>query len=212
MLSGDDTGRRGGGDSPHGPTFRKLLPHEYGAYRRHLLRLSASDRVARFHAGMADEAIVRHCERLSWPDARLIGYFADDDLRGAVELQSFKPATTPVGAELAVSVEGPYQGRGVGMQLVRRALVVARTRRIRCVAMTSLPNNARMLEIGRRLDGLSCRDDDSVFTRYMVDRPDPRSMTEELADDGVALVFAGLDRWQRNLAAWVRRPGAGACG
>ena len=189
------------------PSFRKLLPYEYADYERHVLRLSAADRAARFHAGMSDEAIGRYCRQLRWPTDRLIGCFADGELRGAVELRSILRPGTPVIAELAVSVEGPYQGLGVGTELVRRALHVARNRGMACVAMTSLPNNARMLEIGRRFDGQSSLDDDSVFTDYKMDRPDAASMLEELADDGVTLLFAGLDRWHRSLAAWTAGPG-----
>ncbi len=194
------------------PSFRKLLPYEYADYESHLLRLSAADRAARFHAGLTDEAIRRHCRKLRWPTDRLIGCFADGDLRGAVELRSISNPDAPVFAELAVSVEGSHQGQGAGTELVRRALLVARNRAMPCVAMTSLPNNGRMLEIGRRFDGRSSLEDDSIFTDYRLDRPDAASILQELADDGIAFLFAGVERWQRSLAVLMDGRGQRAVG
>ncbi|MCB9946538.1 MAG: GNAT family N-acetyltransferase [Rhodospirillaceae bacterium] len=179
--------------------FRKLLPDEFGGYQDHLVRLSGRDRVSRFHAGTADESIERHCQRLRWPETRLIGCFIDGVLRGAVELQSFQRPGAAIGAELAVSVEDAYQGHGIGTELVRRALLVARNRWIRGVGMLSLANNFRMREIGRRYGGRSNLDDGSIETVYRLSRPDARSFAEEMADDGVALVFLGLNRWQRSI-------------
>lgn len=180
--------------------FRKLRPDEFSAYEDHLLRLSARDRISRFHAGTADEAIGLHCGRMRWPETRLIGCFIDGELRGALELQSFQRPGATVGAELAVSVEESFQGRMIGTELVRRGLLVARNRWIRAVGMFSLHDNFRMREIGRRFHGLSGIVDGSVETVYHLPRPDPRSFAEEMADDGVALAFISWRRWHRSLA------------
>jgi GNAT superfamily N-acetyltransferase len=179
--------------------YRKLLPGELPEYAAHLLRLDAADRAARFHAGVHDDSIRAHMQRLSWPGTRVVGAFVDGALRGAVELQGLDMRTAE--AELAVSVERGWQDRGCGTELVRRTLTVARNRGIREVTMLHLADNRRMSAIARRLGGVTVLGHGEVETGFALAPPDPVSILQELSDEGVAVIAAGLDLWRRLLAA-----------
>src|SRR3954464_416899 len=78
--------------------------------------------------GLAGEDRVRaYCARLDRPLAVVLGYLVDGVPRGGGELKPIA-GTQPPAAELAVSVEAPFRGRGVGTELCRRLLVRARNR------------------------------------------------------------------------------------
>jgi len=179
--------------------YRKLLPGEFPEYEAHLLRLDKPDRAARFHAGVRDESVRAHVRRLAWPRARVVGAFADGVLRGAVELQGLDARVA--NAELAVSVERGHQDRGCGTDLIRRTLTVARNRGLRRVIMLHLGDNRRMSAIARRLGGITALGHGEVETGFALDPPDPASVLQELSDEGIAVIAAGLDLWRRLLAA-----------
>ncbi len=179
-------------------TIRKLLPGEIPAYEAHLLRLGAADRAARFHAALSDDGVRTHAARLAWPQTRIVAAVADGTVRGAVELQALDPAETA--AELAVSVEPGLQNQGLGTELVRRSLTVARNRAMRQVIMLHLGDNRRMTRLARRLEGTATLGDGGeVETTFVLDPPDGFSLLQELADDGTALFAAGIDLWHRLL-------------
>src|SRR3954454_5857273 len=93
--------------------IRRLGPGERDLLPGHFLRLSAEDRHLRF-GGLAGEDRVRaYCARPDRPLAVVLGYLVDGVPRAGGELKRFA-GTRPPAAELAVSVEAPFRGRGVG--------------------------------------------------------------------------------------------------
>src|ERR1700739_2302061 len=103
--------------------FRKLGPFETWRLRQHLLRLSPEERRLRFSGAVGDAFVTAHCERIDLLRAVIIGHFENGVLRGAAELRL---ETGIAGrAELAVTVEGAYQDRGIGAELLGHALTVA---------------------------------------------------------------------------------------
>jgi len=189
--------------------YRKLLPQEFPLYQAHLQRLNAMDRGTRFHAAIGDEAIARHCGRLAKAPVWIVGWFVDGVLRGAAELHAERQHWLE-GAELAVSVEQPWQGRGVGSELVRRALTIAKNRDLTRVGMICLRSNVRMRRIARKVHSALETEDGDLVAQMEVGGPTPQSLFEELLDDETALVSMALAYWGNAMAALMRPPAARA--
>ncbi len=178
------------------PVYRKLLPAEHHRYPGHLLRLDRNDRYARFTGTVSDSVVERHCARLDWGLTTIVGCFHQGELRGAVELCTDR-LIWPNHAELAISVEKPFQEQGVGSALVRRALTIARNRRIERVHMLCLPDNRRMRALARRFGGTMEVDGGEVAIAIALPPPNQFSIGLEAMEDGAGAVGAILDRWQR---------------
>jgi GNAT superfamily N-acetyltransferase len=157
---------------------RKLLPSEAGQLSRHLLALTPADRRMRFQGGLSDYAIERRCRRIDWFRTVAIGHFVAGRLRGVAEV-CFERSLWPREAEIAVTVETPWQGRGIGTELTRRAVTVARNRGAVRVTMLCLVENQRMRRIARHL-GLG--------------RATPLSLLDEWLQDGTGGWSAVADR------------------
>jgi RimJ/RimL family protein N-acetyltransferase len=129
--------------------YRKLLPADGPAFAQHLGRLSGADRRLRFMGGMSDEAVRAHARRLDWLRCIVIGYFDRGTLRGAAEIQLAERGL-PLRFEGAFTVETAWQGRGVGTELLRRALTVARNRAAQGLRISCFSDNHRIQHIGQK--------------------------------------------------------------
>ena len=132
-------------------TFRRLAANEHEDLLRHLLRLGAEDRRLRFGGYVGEERLRAYCRRLDrHPGSLVLGCFIAGELRGVGELKPIK-GTWPRAAELAVSVEAPFRGRGLGTELCRRLLVRARNRFITRLYMLCLSDNRPVQRMARKL-------------------------------------------------------------
>jgi len=174
------------------PCYRKLLPADLFQLTRHLLALVSDERRMRFHGSVGDLAIERYCRRIDWFRSVAVGYFVDGRLRGVAQL-SFERALYPRDGELAVTVETPWQGRGVGSQLVRRAVTVARNRGVRHLSMLCLVENRRMRRIAATLEGALQFDGTTVEADLGLARATPWTWLEELVHDGAGNLTAAAD-------------------
>jgi GNAT superfamily N-acetyltransferase len=129
--------------------YRKLLPADAPAFAQHLGRLSGAERRLRFMGGMSDEAVRGHARQLDWLRCIVIGYFDRGTLRGAAELQ-LAARGLPLRFEGAFTVETPWQGRGVGTELLRRSITVARNRAARGLHISCFSDNHRIQHIGQK--------------------------------------------------------------
>lgn len=165
--------------------FRKLTPADLPAMQAHFARLTLEDRVARFHAFVSLESVAGHVHRTDWLRGIMLGAFIDDGLRGLGELRLEEPWSRR--AELAFSVERGYQGRRLGHELARRAMVVARNRGIIELVLICLPTNIRMQRIARRLGFAMRHDDGEVMAEIAVPPPNPLTVVQEINDDWAGL-------------------------
>lgn len=174
--------------------FRPLLPAEAARYTAHLLRLSASDRRARFMGGLSDDAVRAHVGRIDWHKAIVLAAIVGGEIRGAVELRHGGSRT-----ELAISIEADWQNQGLGGMLVRRAFTMARNRGLRGVEFYCLGDNHRMLRIAGRLSALVSFDGGEVHCDFQLAPADAFSLALEAMDRGgsaltMMLEPAGLPR------------------
>jgi RimJ/RimL family protein N-acetyltransferase len=173
--------------------YRKLLPTEATPLRRHLLRLTADERRMRFQGGVADLSIERLCAQLDWFRTVVVGYVVDGRLRGAAQL-GFDRFLCPHTVEVAVTVETPWQGRGVGTELIRRAVTIARNRGTRRLFMLCLVENRRMREIARKLQSALHVESGTIEADLGLRRATPWTLLEELVQDGAGGWSAAADR------------------
>lgn len=183
--------------------IRKLWPSERELLSDHLLRLGPNDRRMRFCGATKDEFIERYCQRIDWQKATIIGYFDDGVLRGAAELAPTED-TWQRKAELALTVERRYQNRGIGTELLRMALVMARNRFIQTVYMICLLDNVKMQRVATKCDAQLITHPGEVEGQISPPWPSALSLVEEAMAEGHALFRAAFD-----LAMPVRSKGSG---
>ncbi|MGJ3259376.1 MAG: GNAT family N-acetyltransferase [Rhodospirillales bacterium] len=133
------------------PVYRKLWPSEAAKIEEHLLRLSPHDRQMRFCGGVSDARIREYCKGIRWTSTTYLGCFIDGVLRG-VACIIVLPEGFSVAAEIAFSVEAPFQNRGIGTVLVRKAISIARNRYIGTAYLFCLRENGKMRHIADKFD------------------------------------------------------------
>lgn len=130
-----------------GGAFRPLWPWEHALYAAHLLRLSPEDRRSRFLQPASDATIRAHAARALSGPGRVIGWFDGGALRAASEVSLSRDGRA---AEAAFEVETAFRGRGVGGELVARALLWSRNRGARRVHIHTTRANLPMLRAATR--------------------------------------------------------------
>ncbi len=172
-----------------GGVIRKVWIGEARAYREHLLRLDAVSRRNRFGGALADALRV---------DSVLHGFWVDGVLRGVAELRPLG-STLPTEAEVAFSIEKPWQSHGVGSALLERTLLTARNRGITHIHMTCLADNVRMRQLADKFDAELSFDFGSVVGEVAAPHPTPLSLFRELVADSHGFTRAVIDAQTRFL-------------
>ncbi|MDX1709642.1 MAG: GNAT family N-acetyltransferase [Rhodovibrionaceae bacterium] len=179
------------------PWVRRLTPADTAALRSHFLRLDAETRCQRFLGQQSDTAIDAYVDGLPWLGVLRLGWIESGVLRGVVELLPERlpvDGRWPPGLELALTVERAWQGRGLGTELVHRALLSARNRQYKTVEMICLADNVRMQRIARRLDAQVLRQDGHSVGRLRLAPGNPLSLWQEALSQGASLVNAAADQ------------------
>ncbi|MCK6454341.1 MAG: GNAT family N-acetyltransferase [Alphaproteobacteria bacterium] len=180
--------------------IRTLLPTEFGLLRAHLLRLDPEDRRRRFAGQIGDDAVAAYVAALDRFRSTVVAWIEDGQVRGAAELLRFRaPAGTR--AELAVTVERAWQDRGIGSELMRRALTIARNRGLDQVLMVCLAENGRMRHLADKFHGRMIDTGGEVEASVPLLAPDAWSLWQEAIDQGAAAIGEALEQWKPSPAA-----------
>jgi GNAT superfamily N-acetyltransferase len=185
-----------------GAVIRKLWIGEARKYRDHLLRLDGESRRNRFGGALADELIEAYVATAMRTGTVTHGFLVDGVLRGVAELRPFG-AAFPTEAEVAFSIEKPWQSHGVGSALLERTLLAARNRGIKLVHMSCLAGNARMQQLARKFEAELSFDFGSVVGEVEAPHATPLSLFREFVADGHGFATAVLDAQAR----LIRPPG-----
>jgi GNAT superfamily N-acetyltransferase len=175
-----------------GGLIRKLWIGESDQYRDHLLRLDPVSRRNRFGGAVADEMIESYVATAMRMDTVIHGFLVDGVLRGVADLKPFG-AALPTEAEVAFSIEKPWQSHGVGSALLERTLLAARNRGIKLVHMACLADNARMQQLARKYEAELSFDLGSVVGEVAAPHPTPLSLFREMVADSHGFATAVLD-------------------
>jgi GNAT superfamily N-acetyltransferase len=179
--------------------IRKLLAHELGELRAHLLRMDDDDRRLRFGHVVSPKLVIDYVAALRWPQVWVVGVFEDGVLRGVAELRAGKPGSRT--GELSLTVERAWQNRGLGTRLLERALRIARNRGFKSLYLLCLPENAKMQHIARKFGDRVSFEDGDVEVRIATEAADAFSVFAELLDDTESMMSEAC--WQ-NARGWVQ--------
>lgn len=137
--------------------YRRLQRAEHPLLLGHLQRLSVPDRNARFLAHPGDDDLLAHVTRQE-PAHEAIGWFSRGTLRAAIEI--FHAGDM---AEAALAVEPEWRNRGIGTELVRRALSRARETGLISLSILGHHRNYPLMAIATRLGAI-----EEVATSHLV--------------------------------------------
>lgn len=141
-------------------------------YARHLKNLSESDRYTRFCYNVKDENIDQFILSILYhaDDHHLFTATVSDKLVGFGHL-----AREGNNWELAVSVDGDYQGQGIADKLMDQMIVWGKTRGIHTVFMHCITQNQKIQHLARK-HGLQMIERDGSEVTSKVDLPPPTPM------------------------------------
>lgn len=148
-----------------GGAFRRLRRSDAAVYLDHLRRLSPTDRRRRFHSARSDAGLATHVSRIVAEAAgvTVIGWFSGGRLCGSVEIAIW-PERGALVAEAAFVVAPDHRGRGVGAELMARAVRFARDRGVETLRFETHADNRPMLRLclaqGARIDVMQDGDPD----------------------------------------------------
>ena len=171
---------------------RRLYPWEWNELQAHLLRLGPEERRLRFCRRVDDAAIEAYCDRIDRPNTRVLGCFIAGALRGVAELIEI-PQEWPKSAEIALSVEKPFQRQGIGGRLLGQILLLARNRMIRTVHLVSLRENEPLQRLARKFGARTETYLTSTEARIGLPWPSYLSLLEEMSAEGHALIGAAFE-------------------
>jgi GNAT superfamily N-acetyltransferase len=101
------------------PSIIRLGPQHETDLARLLLTLDEASRVSRFACAASDAALLEHSRQALTTSTWIAGLFADDHLRGVVEIYDIGP---PGMVEAAFLVERDWRRRGFGTALLKAAV------------------------------------------------------------------------------------------
>ena len=190
-------------------TYRKLFPADARGLAAHLGRLTLNDRSLRFMGATRDEAIDAHCKGLDWLRTVVIGLFDAGVLRGAAEVQ-IADKRMPMLCEVAVTVETTWQDQGLGSELLRRAVLIARNRAARGLHISCFSDNYRIQHVAAKFGAHFRSRAGHAEADILTSAPTVWSLYEEAAEDGVSWMNFWLDETGRLLPPFTstRAPSA----
>ena len=169
-----------------------------------MLRLDGDSRARRFGGGVSDARVIQYADTALTPGAIVYGFLIDGTLRGVAEMRRaglpLATLVTPV-AEVALSIETPWQSHGVGSALLERTLLAARNRGIKTLHMQCLADNRRMQQLAAKFNADLTFETGSVIGEVDPRRPNPLSLLREWVEDSQSLTRAMLDVQTRMLRA-----------
>ena len=101
------------------PSIMPLGPQHEADLARLLLSLDEASRMSRFACAASDAALIAHSQRALTTSTWIAGLYADNHLRGVVEVYDLRP---PGLVEAAFLVERDWRRRGFGTALLHAAL------------------------------------------------------------------------------------------
>jgi GNAT superfamily N-acetyltransferase len=180
----------------------RLLPADYGRYRKHLLALDEQSRYLRFGYPIRDEMIDQLCDKFEAnPQQHKIFVIENDDLDvvGAGHISLAGEET-----ELAFSVLKEHQGRGMGGSLMKRCIEWCQNRSITTGCMVCLTSNEAIKKLARR-HGILVNEGGETLADIKIPEINPSSVINEVIESNFARMDH-LGKLQRRFARMLAFP------
>src|SRR5919112_4815888 len=134
--------------------IRMIRPDDAPALQRLHSRLSAESIRLRFFGGMKELPAqkAKHFAHVDGLNSFALVALDPTDQDEIIAVVRFDGEAGTDKAEYAALVEDRWQGRGLGLSMTRRLIVVARDREVRCLYGLVMRGNKPMLGLLRRLD------------------------------------------------------------
>jgi len=180
----------------------RLLPHDYGRYRKHLLALDSASRYLRFGYHINDAMINVLCDKFeSNPQTHKLFVIENDELEvvavGHISLEGEE-------VELAFSVLKDYQGQGMGSALMKRCIEWCQNRNIKGGCMVCLATNKAVRNMAKK-HGILIDEHGETLADITIPAPNPVSVMNEVVDSNLAR-FDHLGKLQRKFARMITYP------
>ena len=166
-------------------TVRRVLPHEYPKYRKHLKALDADSKYLRFGHHIQDEMIDQLCAQFeAEPEKNILFCIENDDLDfiavGHIAIQSEM--------ELAFSVLKGYQGQGMGNHLFKRVIQWCRTHNKLKGCMVCLSHNSVIKHLCLKYGIHLTNDGGETLAEVELDSPNITTYLTEATDSNLAVI------------------------
>ena len=172
--------------------IRRLWPADIAAFRRHLKRLDAETRQARFGSSVNDQFLEAYADTAHRLGTLIYGAYYGGEIRASAELRSLEMVGEAM-AEAAFTVEKLYQDKGLGSLLMNRIIVAAQNRSISQLHMICLRDNDRMQHLAGKFGARLKIKSGEVTGRIDPTYPTPVSVFEEALDEAHGFMTAVLD-------------------
>lgn len=166
-------------------TVRRVLPHEYSKYRKHLKALDPASKHLRFGYMIQDEMIDKLCAQFeAEPDKNILFCIENDDLDfiavGHIAIQD--------NMELAFSVLKGYQGQGMGNHLFKRIIQWCRTHNKLKGCMVCLSHNSVIKHLCTKYGIHMTNDHGETLADIELDSPNLNTFLTEATDSNLAVI------------------------
>ncbi len=172
-------------------TIRRLRIFDRPQVATHFQNLDSDALISRFGIPVPPQNLDSYVDGIFDNAALVFGAFPDACLRGVGELRPTQGRGGRV-AEIAITVETPWQDKGIGDALLSRIIAGARNRGIREVHMLCLATNQRMRHLAVKHSADLRLMTGQVEATLTTPWPTPISMVEELAGEYHAFARAIL--------------------
>jgi GNAT superfamily N-acetyltransferase len=178
-------------------TVRRVLPHEYGKYRKHLKALDTDSKILRFGSSISDTVLDNLCDEFeAHPDEHILFCIENYNL----EFVAIGHIALKGEMELAFSVLKEYQGQGMGNLLMKRCIQYCRTHRILKGCMVCLSTNSRIKHLCNKY-GITMENAlGETLADIVLPTATPATFMDEVADSNLAVMDYWTKRFARPLA------------
>lgn len=161
--------------------YRRVFNAERDKIHEHFMRLDGDDRRTRFCGMVSDSYVSQYSARPRTANDIVLGFYVDDELRGMCELFADNAKPWPDHAEIALSVESPWQNQGIGKKLFHKMTVMARNRGIKSLSVDYENYNRKMNALVMSYNARTLSEEDTRHVRISLSPPSCLSWYEEIA-------------------------------
>lgn len=165
-------------------TVRRVLPHEYPMYRKHLKKLSVASKHLRFGYIIQDEMIDKLCDQWEADNEHNILFCIENDDLDFVAVGHI--AMQEEQMELAFSVLDGYQGQGMGNHLFKRVIQWCRTHQMLKGCMVCLSTNSVIRHLCTKYGIHMSSEHGETLADIELDSPNISTFITEATDSNLA--------------------------